>query len=144
MINQQFKNKLEECEAVVKICNSYWIKYKGDLHDKADFWDDTLHSLDNEFWHNAVSVMRVFAEVCPEHLLSGTQTIFRDVEAVLLKQGHQERCLDKRAHKKLEFKALMHLKDVINSIGGYEAPTRFEPEIELTQFEQLFKGETNG
>lgn len=134
-----FEDKLEECVSVVRITNEYWIKYKGDMFNHPDFWKDTLHGLDNEFWWNAVSVIKTIQEIEPGHIVPGTRSTYNDIERVLHKEGHVPRCLDRGKHKKLAFKALMILKDVLNSVGGYEQPTKFKPDPEPpTPFEQLF------
>lgn len=140
-MNQTFEDKMEECAAVVRITNDYWIKYQGQLFNHEDFWDDTLHSLDNQFWWNVIDVMKALEQISPEHFITGSRYAFSEVERCLMHEGHKPRCLDSRKNKKIEFKALMHLKDILNSIAGYEPPTKFPKEDKPTGFEKLFTNE---
>lgn len=77
----------------------------------------------------------------PSCYLPGSAGVFDEVRKVLMYEAHSgnPRALDVRKHKKLEFKALMNVKDVMNNFGGYEPPTKFKPDPEPpTPFDNLF------
>jgi hypothetical protein len=142
-MTQQYtlQEKVQFTQHIVTDLNRFWIKYKGDLFNHKDFWDETLHSFTNEDWSIMLDVMELIRLEDPSCYLPFSHQTFEDARKVLEFEGHSgnPKALDARKNKKKSFKALMHIKDVMNNFGGYEPPTRFKPDPEPpTPFEQLF------
>ena len=138
------QDKVTVTEHIVNILNKFWIKYKGDLFNHKDFWDETLHGFNNDHWEIMLDVMEQIRLAEPNCFLPFSQQTFEDARKVLVLEGHDanQYALDARKNKKKAFKALMHIKDVFNNWTGYEAPTKFKPDpLPPTPFEQLFERE---
>ncbi len=120
-----FDTKVKITGAIVKIVNEHWARLDGLVHNDKQFWDDTLHSLTNQDWEDMMSVMDALKAIEPELFSYAASTSFEEVKRVLIKEGHSQnaRALDRPKHKKLEFKALMNVKDIINEISGYKKPS---------------------
>jgi hypothetical protein len=126
---------IEILTAHIDNVNSDWIRLKGELFNDSTFWNDNIHAewLDNDRWNSYMDIMELVRLQRPECFILGCQGVFDDVRKRLMLHGHKPRCMDppgKRADKKLEFKALMNIKDVWNRVNGYEAPTKFAPDPE--------------
>jgi hypothetical protein len=136
---------LDILHAHIDNVNQDWIRLKGELFNDSKFWNDNLHAewLDNNRWEVYMDIMEIVRLQNPECFIPGAKGVFEDVRKRLLLHGHKPRCMDplgKRADKRLEFKALMCIKDIINGLNGYEPPTKFLPDPEPEgQFGLLFE-----
>lgn len=138
------QEKVQFTEHIVNELNKFWIKYKGDLFNHKDFWDETLHSFTNEDWEIMLDVMELVRIEDASCYLPFSYSSFEDARKVLMFDGHDAnpKALDARKHKKTAFRALMNIKDVFNNFTGYEPPTKFKPDPEPpTPFDTLFERE---
>jgi hypothetical protein len=141
MAQYTLQEKVQFTEHIVNELNKFWIKYKGDLFNHKDFWDETLHSFTNEDWEIFLDVMELIRLEDPSCYLPYSHSVFEDARKVIVMEGHSKnpKALDARKNKKKAFKAFMHIKDVWNNFAGYEPPTKFAKEPEPpTPFETLF------
>jgi len=144
MTQYTLQEKVQFTEHIVNELNKFWIKYKGDLFNHKDCWDETLHSFTNEDWEILMDAMEAIRIEDARCYIPYSQQSFDDVRKVLMVEGHDgnPKALDARKHKKTAFRALMHVKDVFNNFTGYEPPTKFPKDPEPpTPFEQLFERE---
>lgn len=136
-----FDDKTLITTEVVKLVNTHWIRCKGELYNDKTFWDNTLHSLNNQDWEDMMTVMDVLYGIDQSLFNYDARSSFERVKEILMKEGHSgnPRALDARKHKKTEFKALMNIKDIMNEIAGYRAPTKFPKDDDKPRpFDGLF------
>jgi hypothetical protein len=136
------QEKTQVVEYIMNEVNKFWIKYKGDLFNHKDFWDETLHSFTNEDWSIILDVMELIRLEDPSCFIPFAQDVFLEARKVIELEGHDAnlKALDARKNKKKAFKALVYAKDCWNNFTGYEAPTKFKPDPEPpTVFENLFE-----
>jgi len=136
--------KVQFTEYIVNEINKFWIKHKGELYNHRDFWDQTLHTYTNEDFAIMLEIMELIRIEDASCYLPFSHGIFEDARKVLILEGHdaEPRVLDKRKHRKLAFKTLMNIKDVMNNFTGYEQPTKFKSDpLPPTPFEILFERE---
>ena len=136
------QEKTQVVEYIMNEVNKFWIKYKGDLFNHKDFWDETLHSFTNEDWSIILDVMELIRLEDPSCYIPYAYDVFTEARKVIELEGHDAnpKALDARKNKKKAFKALVYAKDCWNAFVGYEAPTKFKPDPEPpTPFENLFE-----
>ena len=140
MQKYSLEERVELTTYVVNELNEFWIKYDGVLFNQRDFWDNTLHKFNNEDWEILMDVMALIRLEDDSCYLPYSQSVFDDVRKVLMMEGHSgnPKALDARKHKKLAFKALMNIRDVVNAFLDYKQPTKFVKDDEPTQFQTLF------
>lgn len=142
MTNYTLQEKVQFTEHIVNELNKFWIKYKGELFNHKDFWDETLHSFSNKDWEIMLEIMEVIRIEDASCYLPFSYGQFEEARKILILEGHdaEPKVLDRRKHKKTAYKTLMNIKDVFNNFTGYEAPTKFAPDPEPpTPFENLFE-----
>lgn len=141
MAKLTFDDKVAITTAVVKLVNEHWIRCKGELFNDKKFWDETLHSLNNQDWEDMMTVMDGLKAMDSSLFNYDANNVFERVKEILMKEGHSEnpRALDARKHKKTEFKALMNIKDIMNELAGYRPPTKFPKDDDKPRpFDGLF------
>lgn len=141
-MKRDYQTKLKNIETWVEIVDHHWHRLRGQLHNDTEFWDDTLHAMQDQDWWDWVDIEPAIKIQHEYHyrrygkLTEDTKDIYKMLalgKPVTRKNG---------AHKNITaFRTLMSIHDLFNDIKG--TPTRqFSAvdtiEEQATPFEKLF------
>jgi hypothetical protein len=123
MAKQTYQQKLDTINAWVEITNHHWHRLKGDMYNDPEFWDDTLHAMNDDDWWAWVDIapaLKIQHELewrrYPK-LDDSTAEVQRD-----LMLGKPVVKKSRKGKNFQAFRLLMNIKDFINDING--TPTR--------------------
>lgn len=143
MLKRNYSEKEKNVHTWVEIINHYWHELRSELYNNTEFWDNTLHSMQDEDWWDLCEVYDILRQQYPE-LFYRFPKQFEDI-AWIKRRLMLGKPVIKPMAKNFNttgFRSWMVIKDVINDIKG--TPTvdykNNPPKAEetQTQFERLF------
>lgn len=143
MAKRNYQDKLNNINTWVEIVNYHWHRLESNLFNDEEFWNDTLHAMQDQDWWDWVEIAPALkiqhSDVWRKYpkLAEGTKEVER-----LLMLGKPVTKKDRKGKNFEAFRLLMNIKDFINDVNG--TPTKQfvkEPEPKQEQptaFERLF------
>ena len=118
-MTRTYNEKVDNVVDWVKIVNYHWTRLEGDLHNDKDFWNDTLHAMDDSDWWDWVDIMPALKAQHPDAF---AKYPYAEVSTeYITKKLHKKQPVVKKniTGKNFDaFRALMNIKDVVNEIAG--------------------------
>jgi hypothetical protein len=143
MARRTFHDKLKNVEDWIEIFNYHWERLKGHYHNDKEFWDDTLHSMENQDWWDIVEIYPTLHDLYPGHF-HDYGYIKNDIDQIerRLMLGKSVIAKNRQSHNFPAYHAMVVLKDVINAKNGtptksYKKNSRDDND-QTTPFENLF------
>jgi hypothetical protein len=144
MAKRTYEQKLNNVNTWVKIINHYWHALESNLHNNKEFWDNTLHSMQDEDWWDMIEVYNIVKQTHSDEFyrFPKMHEDMRDIEKKLM-LGKAVIRPNQQTANKTGFRAWMVLKDVLNNINGTPTVnynTEEKPNsASQTPFERLFE-----
>jgi hypothetical protein len=128
MAKRTYDEKYQQVQIWIDITNHYWHVHQGILKGKDDFWNDTLHSMQEQDFWDMVDICEVLILQYPEKF--GQLYKVKEHLTTIKKRLHQGKPVIKQwavSWNNPAFHTLMEIKDVLNDLGG--TPTKQFPKI---------------
>lgn len=144
MARRTYQEKFDNITTWVEITNHHWHRLEGFMFNDEQFWDDSLHAMEDRDWWDWVEIAPALAIQYAEHwrkypkLAEGTKEVER-----LLMLGKPVTKQNRKGKNFEAFRLLMNIKDFVNDISGtptvkYDKKTDEPVDDKPSQFERLF------
>lgn len=123
-----YQEKLDNIKAWVEITNLHWDRLEGEMFNDGQFWDETLHAMQNDDWWDwtdiAPALKIQYNEIWFKYPKLETAT---DEVKKLLMLGKPVTKKDRKGKNFEAFRLLMNIKDFINDINETPTPQYSKP-----------------
>jgi hypothetical protein len=140
-MKRTYQDKFKNIETWAEIVDHYWHLYQGDMYNREDMWENTLHAMTNDDWWDWCDIEPAIKIQHEQHysrypkLRDDTKDIYRRLQLgqpITKKNGKNKNFT--------AFRALMAIHDLMNDIHGrptqHYDPPKVEPQP--SPFHSLF------